>query len=220
VAAIPVGNFSLEPIAAITADVGGSGTSSVTVNSIDEFTAPVTLIVSGATGVTASFNPEPVTPLPGTSASSVMTVKPGVAVTPGTFSLTVTGTSGLLTHSASAQLTVRASSSGTSTVIDELTALGCIDNSGISGTLITKLAQAQAQIDSGQIQNAINTLTALLNQLEAQSGKHIALSCTVDGQTFNPADVLITDVRAILASLGATPTANLVIGHAVNENSK
>ena len=201
VAAVPIGNFSLNPVASITADVGGSGTSSVTANSIDEFNAGVTLSVSGASGVTATFNPEPVAPSPGSSASSVITVKPGLATTPGTFSLNVTGTSGLLTHSVPLQLTVRASSNGTSTVIDDLTAAGCIDNSGISGALINKLTEAQQEIDAGQIQQAINTLNSLLNQLLAQSGKHIGSTCTVDGQTFNPSDVLITDVRAILATL-------------------
>ncbi len=201
VAAVPIGNFSLNPVASITADVGGSGTSSVTANSIDEFNAGVTLSVSGASGVTATFNPEPVAPSPGSSASSVITVKPGLATTPGTFSLNVTGTSGLLTHSVPLQLTVRASSNGTSTVIDDLTAAGCIDNSGISGALINKLTEAQQEIDAGQIQQAINTLNSLLNQLLAQSGKHIGSTCTVNGQTFNPSDVLITDVRAILATL-------------------
>jgi hypothetical protein len=201
VAAVPIGNFSLNPVASITADVGGSGASSVTANSIDEFNAGVTLSVSGASGVTATFNPEPVAPSPGSSASSVITVKPGLATTPGTFDLNVTGTSGLLTHSVLLQLTVRASSNGTSTVIDDLTAAGCIDNSGISGSLISKLTEAQQEIDAGEIPKAINTLNSLLNQLLAQSGKHINASCTVDGQTFNPSDVLITDVRAILATL-------------------
>jgi hypothetical protein len=131
----------------------------------------------------------------------VITIKPGLATTPGAFSLSVTGTSGLLTHSVTAHLTVRASSDGTASVIDALTAAGCIDNSGISGALINKLTEAQQEIDAGQIQQAIRTLNALLNQLLAQSGKHIGSTCTIDGQTFNPSEVLINDVRAILATL-------------------
>jgi beta-propeller repeat-containing protein len=204
VALIPIGNFSISPIASIAADVAGTGTSTVTVNSIDEFNAPVSLSVSGQpTGVTASLNPTSVTPSAGSSAASTLTVNLGLTATPGTFSLALAGTSGLLTHSVSAQVTVQASTSGTTTVIDGLGNAGCIDNSGISGTLIAKLAQAQDDIDAGRIQDAINTLNALLNQLLAQSGKHIFASCTIDGQTFNPAEVLINDVRAILATLQA-----------------
>jgi beta-propeller repeat-containing protein/FIMAH domain-containing protein len=201
VARIPTGNFSLSPISAITADVGGSGTSSVTVSAAGDFSEEVTLSASGAAGLTESFNPQPVTPLPGNPASSVMTVKAGLAVTPGTFSLNVTGTSGLLKHSTSTQVTVRASSSGTSTVVGGLRAAGCIDNSGISGTLINKLTLAQGYIDAGRLKDAINELNAVLNDLQAQDGKHITTSCMVDGQTFNPVDVLIGDVRAILATL-------------------
>lgn len=215
VAAIPIGNFSLGSVAPITADVGGSGTSSVTANATEEFNAPVTLSVSNVAGVNASFNPNSVTPFFGNPTSSLMTVSPGLATTPGTFNLNVTGTSGLLAHSTATQLTVRASAGGTGKVIDGITAAGCIDNSGISGALINKLVQAQRFIDAGQIQNAVNTLSALLNQLQAQSGKHISFTCTVDGQTFNPVDVLITDVRAILATLGAT-TPNPIMGYVVN----
>ena len=204
VARIPIGNFSISAIASIAADVAGRGTSTVTVNSIDEFNAPVSLSVSGQpTGVTASLNPTSVTPSAGSSAASTLTVNFGLTATPGTFSLAIAGTSGLLTHSVSAQVTVQASTSGTTTVIDGLGNAGCIDNSGISGSLIARLTQAQDDIDAGRIQDAINTLSALLNQLLAQSGKHIFSSCTIDGQTFNPAQVLINDVRAILATLQA-----------------
>lgn len=216
VAAIPIGNFSIDPVATVTADVGGSGTASVTVHSIDEFNAAISLNVSGQPGVSASFNPAPVTPFPGSSASSVMTLSPGIATTPGTFTLNVTGTSGLLAHSVATQLTVRASASGTSGVIDDITAAGCIDNSGISGALINKLTDAQKFIDAGQIDNAVNTLSALLNQLQAQSDKHISSTCTVNGQTFNPIDVLIADVRAILADLKAPSPPNPIMGYVVN----
>lgn len=181
-----------------------------------EFNAPVTLSVSGAAGVNASFSPNSVTPFFGNPTSSLMTVSPGLATRPGTFTLNVAGRSGLLAHSTSTQLTVRASADGTGKVIDGITAAGCFDNSGISGALINKLTQAQRFIDGGQIQNAVNTLSALLNQLQAQSGKHISFTCTVDGQTFNPVDVLITDVRAILATLPGANAPNPIMGYVVN----
>ena len=39
------------------------------------------------------------------------------------------------------------------------------------------------------------------SQLLAQGGKHIVASCTVNGQMFSPVDVLVSTVRAILATL-------------------
>jgi len=98
-------------------------------------------------------------------------------------------------------VTVTATSGGTSTLVGTLQALGCINNSGISNALLSKLAAAQADIDGGRIQAAIDTLTALLNQLQAQAGKHVGTSCTVNGVTFDPVQVLIADVEALLMSL-------------------
>jgi hypothetical protein len=49
--------------------------------------------------------------------------------------------------------------------------------------------------------DASSTLNALLNQLGSQAGKHIHTSCTYNGVSFNPDAVLVTDVRALLASL-------------------
>ena len=199
---LPIGNFSVAPPSSIAVGIGGSSTSSVAVNSIDEFNAPVALSFSGEPGgVAAFFNPVSVLPSAGGSASSALTITLGLAAVPGTYTVNITGTSGLLTHAASTELAVQASASGTGSIIGGITAAGCIDNSGISGTLINKLTQAQAYIDAGRIKDAINELTTVLNDLQAQGGKHITTSCTVDGQTFNPVDVLIADVQAILATL-------------------
>src|SRR5262249_8969541 len=60
--------------------------------------------------------------------------------------------------------------------VDQFVASGCIDTSGISNALTSKLAAAQADITAGKIREAINTLTALLHQLNAQAGKHIQTS--------------------------------------------
>ena len=201
VARLPNGNFSIAPVAAITAELGGTGKANLSVSAIGAFDDPVTLGLSGQpAGVTASFSPASVTP--GASpASSNLTLNPVLFTPAGTFHLNVAGVSGMVTHSVPLQLTVHASAGGAGTVVGGLTDAGCIDNGGISGSLLGKLNDAQAEIDAGKIQGAINTLNALLNQLQAQSGKHITTSCTVNGQTFNAADLLIQDVRAILASL-------------------
>jgi hypothetical protein len=211
-------DFSFSPVSPITADVGGSGNSPVDVNSFDDFSSAVALTGTGQpAGVTPSFDPASVTPSAGSSASSTLTVNLGLSVVPGSFTLNVDGTSDSLTHSTPVQVTVQASASGTSTVVSGLEAAGCIDNSGISGALIDKLARAQAYIDAGNIQAAINTLNALLNQLQAQAGKHIGTTCTVGNDTFDPSAVLITQVEALLASLGSTGhQPNPVMGYVMN----
>jgi hypothetical protein len=96
---------------------------------------------------------------------------------------------------------VFADTSNIANVIGSLVGQGCIDNSGIAFALTTKLSEAQGLISAGDFQDAISTLTALINQLQAQSGKHIALSCTTNGVTFNPVTTLITDVQDLIGSL-------------------
>ena len=205
VARIPFGNFSLTPVAPITFDTGQTGTLPITATAAGEFSAPVTLsLTDQPAGFAVQFAPSSITPSAGQPAASVLTFG-GLAAPAGTFTIRVTGTSGLLSQSVSTQVTIRASAGGTASVVSGLTAAGCIDNAGIGGSLINKLADAQRQIDAGRIQDAINTLNSLLNQLLAQGGKHIVASCTVNGQTFSPVDVLISNVRAILATLNQGP---------------
>src|SRR5205085_12018574 len=55
-----------------------------------------------------------------------------------------------------------------------------------------------------------NVLQALLNQLNAQSGKHINASA---------ASALITDTQALQASLGSNLRPNPLIGYVVNSTS-
>jgi mRNA-degrading endonuclease toxin of MazEF toxin-antitoxin module len=144
-------------------------------------------------------------------------VSAGPAVAAGSYTLSVVGTSGALTHSTSVDVTVQATPGSITGVIGTDQALGCIDNSGIVNALSSKLAAAEADINAGKIQEAINTLKALLNQLNAQAGKHIATTCMdSNGNTFDPVTVLIADVKALLASLGVTIKADPIMGSVVN----
>jgi hypothetical protein len=140
----------------------------------------------------------------------------GPSATPGTFLTTVTGTSGSLSRTTPASVTVIATTAGITNVIGELLAGGCIDNAGIANALTSKLSAAQSAVGGGQIQTAINILTAFKNQVQAQAGKHIEPSCTIGGITFNPASVLLTDAQSLIDSLRTTLSADPITGFVVD----
>ena len=216
---VVVPDFSLSPVSPITATVGGpAATATVTVNAINGFNSPVTLTVSGLpSGVSATFNPVSVNPS-GSAVSSTLSVSLTPSVTPSTFTLQITGTSGQLTHSTSVSITVTTTSSGITSVIGQLLTSGAITNSGIANALTSKLSNAQAAISAGQINTAINILVAFINQVQAQSGKHILSSFTLGGVTFNPAAVLISDITALIANLKVSMVANPILGNVVDSN--
>jgi uncharacterized membrane protein len=112
-------NFSLEPIVpdfsisaspdSLTIVQGSSGTSTITVTSLNGFNSAVGLSVSGApTGVTATLSPTSATPPSDGSATSTLTVLVDATAAAGNYILTVTGTSGSLTHNATISLVVKA----------------------------------------------------------------------------------------------------------------
>ena len=69
---------------------------------------------------------------------------------------------------------------------------GKIDNAGIFNSLIQKLQGAQAALNKGKTNAAINKLQAFINEVQAQSGKHIAADA---------AAVLIADAQWVIAHL-------------------
>ena len=60
-----------------------------------------------------------------------------------------------------------------SSLVGELFAAGMIDNAGIANSLTSKSDAAAAQIAQGNSEAARNQLNAFLNELNAQSGKHV-----------------------------------------------
>jgi hypothetical protein len=134
--------------------------------------------------------------------------------------VTITGTyagdTNFSGNSNTLSLSLSVTPAGITNVINEEQTLGCIDNSGIAGALNAKLAAAQADITAGQAQQAINTLKALLNQLQAQQGKHIAATCT--DQSGNSID-LIGLVKTLLTSLGVNVNADPIMGNVLNASS-
>jgi outer membrane biosynthesis protein TonB len=103
--ATPAPDFSLSitPSSATVGKNGGTVSYMVAVNRTNGFSSPVTMSVTGLpTGATGSFSPNPAT-----GSSTTLTVTAGRSVNAGTYSFTVTGTSGTLTHTAKATLVSR-----------------------------------------------------------------------------------------------------------------
>jgi hypothetical protein len=209
-----VGDFSLSAIAPLTMAAGGSASTTVTVNPVNGFSSAVNLSVSSQpAGVTATLSSNSVSPSRGNSASSVLNVSAASLVVPTNLTLTVTGASGSLSHTATANVTVTATPSSTSNLIGDLLNAGCIDNAGIANALTSKLSAAQS---AGNVQTAINTLTALKNQIQAQAGKHIATSCNIGGVAFNPVSALLLDVQGLIDSLRVSLIPDPITGYIVN----
>ena len=83
--------------------VGANGTFTATVAAVSGFSGVVGFTVSGLpSGVTAGFSPATVTG----SGSSTLTLTVAAGTVVGTYPLTITGTSGILVHTAGASLTV------------------------------------------------------------------------------------------------------------------
>lgn len=212
---LAVKDFSFGAITPVGIGVGGSASPSITVNSLGGFSSSVALSLSAPpAGVSASLSPTSVTP----SGNSTLNLSLGPSVVASTFNLTVTGVSGSLNHTATATVTVTANTSTIANLIQQLLAAGCIDNSGIGNALTSKLSAAQSYINAGDSLDAINALTALKNQLNAQNGKHIVASCTIGGVSFSPATVLLTDTQSLIDSLRVGMLADPIIGYAVNSS--
>jgi len=86
---------------------GQSGNFTITITSSGGFASPVSLTLSGQpTDVTGTFTPSSVTPPSGGSATSTLAVSVGATATPGSYTLTITGTSGSLSRQTTVALTV------------------------------------------------------------------------------------------------------------------
>ena len=71
--------------------------------------------------------------------------------------------------------------------------MGHITNAGVGNALLAKLDGAQAALDGGQPAVAVNKLNAFINQVQAQSGKHIDAV---------HAEHLIMHAQTVIAAIG------------------
>ena len=146
----------------VTVIQGSNATSTVTITSQNSFNAATTLSASGLpTGVTAAFVPNPVTPPANGSVNSTLTFTASGTATTGTFSVTVTGTSGSLVHSTTISLTVSSSGTGGQTAVYSSTfkAPECA-TVGISCDSGPSLLLGRDTMSGGAEPNQPNTITA------------------------------------------------------------
>ena len=95
--------FTLNMSPSATVAIGGSANYSLTVTAVNSFNGTVNFAVSGLpSGVSGSFNPVSITG----SGSSTLTVNASASAAAGNYTITVNGTSGLLSHNATASLRV------------------------------------------------------------------------------------------------------------------
>ena len=125
----------------LTVTTGGSATSSVTVSALNGFTGTVTL---GASPSWTTFNPPSVT---GTGTSS-MTVTISAGTTAGTYPITVTGTSGNLSHSTTVNVNVQdftiSAGPSTLTVTAGGSAISTVTVSALNGFTGTAVVRASS----------------------------------------------------------------------------
>jgi hypothetical protein len=101
---------------------GGSGTTTVTVGSLNGFNSAVTLSCADLPpGASCAFSPASVTPPANGTGSSTLTVSVGGTTAAGTYSFSAVGTSGATTHSASLSLTVTPAGGGPQTATYDAT---------------------------------------------------------------------------------------------------
>ena len=212
-------DFSLNPIPTITVTPGGTGSTTVTVNSIDGFALPLQFDLYGTQtgGVLPAGVAAPgvsVTPVPYESVSATLQVNISAAVAPTTFNLWLIDTA-FVDHATRVRVNVVSTAQSTAGAVATFTDAALIQ-SGVAGALTAKLDAAQAHIAASQTLPAVNTLSAFINQVEAQSGKQIATSATLDGVTFNPAAVLIAQARGVIAYLATEGSAAPLMGYVIN----
>ena len=104
----PPPDFSLSASpSSVTIVQGASGTSTVTVASLNGFNSAVSLSCTGLpAGATCGFSPTPVTPPANGTATSVLTVSVAASTPTGSYAVSIVGTSGTSTRSTSLSLSV------------------------------------------------------------------------------------------------------------------
>jgi len=150
---------------------GSSGTDTIAVTDTGGFTGTVTLAASGLpSGVTAAFGTNP------TTASSVVMLTASSAATPGTYPVTILGTSGSLTASTTFSLIVTPKTTGSGCTIDYTISP---QNSTSFGAAITIVNNGGTALSSWTLTWSFangQTISSLWNGNEIQSGANVTVT--------------------------------------------
>ncbi len=196
----------------------GSGSVAFTVSSVDGFNQTLAFDVTGQpVGMTVTPQHFALTPPPNGSASQTIAIAVGPAVPPGTYTLLVTeeGTG----SSTQVIVEVTASSGSAAQVIGALQAAHCIGGPAVSSILTGELNLAQSLANGQHTQAAIDAYGAMLLEIRALAAVGLITStCTVGGVSFSPGNVLIGDVRGLMANLKVGSAANPITGYVVNSS--
>jgi hypothetical protein len=175
---MPIPDFSLSASpTSLAINRGASGTSTITVTRTGGFTGGVTLSASGLpAGVSANFNPNPVT-----AGSGVLTLSASTTATLGAATITVTGTGGGLTRMTTVALMVNDGGGG---------------NGGVTITSVINANQPYYNEEAIKLDNT-NALTALSITIVIQRTTGVGLNGsynTVGGQILQSNTVAATTI--------------------------
>ena len=198
----------LLPVAPIDVVPGTSASTSVTIFSIDGFNELLKIRPSTIpAGFTLSFDgqgPEwQVTPPANGSSTGVLTVTVSAVVAPGIYTIPIFDDR--FQDVADITVNVVASLPMLGATVQRFVEAGYIDNAGVGGAMQRMLQQADDLTARGNLEAATQVLNALTSYIDAQAGHHIATTAVENGTTFNPSQILLQNVRALAAQLGATP---------------
>ena len=165
----PTSGFSITASqTSLTIQQGNSDYLQITIMSIDGFNQTVQLSVPGVLeGVIATLNPEQLTPPLYGSATSTFRVSVGTTATPGSYTLTVTGTNGTLTHNVDIFLEVTAAQADLEISVDWIS-----DNSPHEGepvtinVTVTNIGNAASELGTIELRENINYVEPVENARE------------------------------------------------------
>jgi uncharacterized membrane protein len=210
---------------AVSVAQGGSGTSTITVASVNGFNAAVALSATGLpSGASAVFSPTSVTPPANSSGTSTLTLTTSSTTPTGTYAVTVTGTNGSTSHNTTVTLTVTAApafsvsasptsltinqgGSGTSTItvgsLNGFTSAVTLSASGLPNGVSASFSSNPVTPPSNG--NATSTLT-LTASSSATTGTATVTVTGTSGATTHSATITLT-VNAPNFTTSASPSS-------------
>lgn len=224
-------DFALSISGPVSVPVGQSASTTVTLQSIEDYDVSVPVVVAGnatggplPNGVTVLFNGVAgnrieMRPPPNGSISATLTIRVATSVTPRSLTLFLRPDrlqDPLHTHMVPVPVTITARPASIVTVVDSFRAADAITSNVTATSLNALVTTAQHAADAGNVDGATIALNGFLLLVELERGRHIKTSAIVDGETINPHAILLADGRAVLADLRAATAQHPIVGYVTN----